>query len=132
MKFVTLFIVCILVCGLSQSQVLVLKDSSNKITASYTPGSKIKKQKLIAAKKIQLHYEDSSRLEFNFYLTTGITDPFVIPGIYGNDLRFNFGLHLGKLTLTKETIMLFDVVRFHTKSGSKTSLKGGPSFYIIE
>jgi hypothetical protein len=132
MKLITLVIVCLLVCELSQSQTLVLKDSSNNTIASYIPGSRIRKQQLIEAKTIHLLYKDSAKPEFNFYLTTGLSDPFFIPGIYGNALRFNFGLHLGKLTLKKEAIMLFDVKRLHTKSGSRTLMEGGPSFYIIE
>lgn len=115
----------------SRSQVLVLKDSSNNVISSYNPGSKIKKESLITAKKIFFEYSDGFVPEYDFYLSTGVTTPFIKPGVYGNLVSFDFKLHIEHLKLTKEATMVFDVKRLHTKTGGNKMDKGA-LFYIVE
>jgi hypothetical protein len=114
-----------------KSQVLVLKDSANNIMGSFSPESKIKKQLLLNAKKVLFQYSDSSLPEYDFYLTTASTPPFIRTGNYGNVLAFDFKLHLENIIIPKEATMAFDVKVLVTKSGSKKFDKGA-LFYIIE
>ena len=114
----------------SEAQMLIVKDSANNVIGSFNPGSKIKKQILTTVQKVSLQYSDSSLAEFDFYLTTGITTPYVVPGNHGS-VNFDFKKAIGGIILKHEATMVFYVHRLQKKKGTAFISKAY-AFHVIE